>query len=205
MGRGIGKAGPRFTDGPEFETIGSGGGMGRECKPSKRDPRFTRITCSSCGTIMGVALHGANGPAYCGGCWDGMDDDAAGAVEEAAGNSGGLRGAGTDGRRHGLFGFEDREDNGGSDGSTGEGMESGKGDADGDAGGQVRRMRALMRSLESEHGGPPTRRQVLDGMVLDGAGGAWKNLEAAEWCLDNVLGGIVYEPEAGRLAMIDGE
>ena len=204
MGRGIGKAGPRFTDGPEFETIGMGGGMGGDWKPSKRDKRFSRIVCRSCGTIIGMALHGTNGPAYCGACWDGLDDSggSGGAGDDgSAMNSEGLRGASADGERHGLYGFEDGASADGSDDRAGDGAESGGGDA----GGQVRRMRALMRSLEAEHGGPPTRRQVLDGMVLDGGDGAWKGLEAAEWCLDNVLTGIIYEPEAGHLSMIDGE
>lgn len=218
-----GRAGPLFADdgaggrGSGFETIGSGGGMrGRGAGADhRRDGRFTRIVCDGCGMVIGMALHGANGPAYCGDCWeklgdgggsggdgargprggggdcidDGNDSDADGAGR----GSGEETGAGGDGKEAGR-------EHGGALGEQPSGAENG-----GDGGEQVRRMRALMRSLADGDGGRPTRRQVLDGMLLDGGGGAWTSEEAAEWCLDNALRGIVYEPEAGRLSLIDGD
>ena len=201
MGGGTGRARPSFSDGPEFETIGSRGFD----EIRKSDERFARIVCASCGATLGMALHGAGGPAYCTECWEKLDD-----------GGGGGGGGGCDERSAAGMGDDERECDGaacggrdrahGDDapaGSNESGYAGGNGNAD--SGEQVRRMRALMRSLEAGGAGPPTRRQVLEGMVLDGGGGAWKDGEAAEWCLDNVLAGIVYEPEAGCLSMIDGE
>ena len=201
MGGSTGRARPPFADGPEFETIGSRG-FG---EIRKSDERFARIVCESCGATMGMALHGAGGPAYCAECWEKLDDG-----ERGDGDGGGrgdersAAGMGDDGREceGAAHGGRDRAH---GDDAPARSDEAGNTGGNGDSGEQVRRMRALMRSLEAGGAGPPTRRQVLDGMVLDGGGGAWKDREAAEWCLDNVLAGIVYEPEAGCLSMIDGE
>lgn len=193
MGGSTGRARLPFSDGPEFETIGSRG-FG---EIRKSDERFARIVCASCGATLGMALHGAGGPAYCTECWEKLDDDGGGGERPAAGMGDDEREC--EGAAHGG-----RDRARGDDAPAGS-DESGDGGGNADSGEQVRRMRALMRSLEAGGAGPPTRRQVLEGMVLDGGGGAWKDREAAEWCLDNVLAGIVYEPEAGCLSMIDGE
>lgn len=155
--------------------------------------RFSRIACASCGTIIGMALDGGGGPAYCVECWERTAEEAG-----ARGDGGLAAGAGLDdGARHG--------DGGGAEDGGGEGGgRNGGGGGDGDSSGeQARRMRSLVRALtDGRDGRPPTRRQVIDAMVLDGGGGAWSDADAAEWCLDNVLGGMLYEPEAGRLSVI---
>ena len=214
-----GRAGPLFADdgrGSGFETIGSGGGMrGKGAGADhRRDGRFARIVCDGCGMVIGMALHGANGPAYCGDCWEKLGDGGASSGGDGAGeprggggdcdgNDNDADGAGMGGREETGAGGDGEEAGGEHGGARGEppGDENGGGDG----GEQVRRMRALMRSLADGGEGRPTRRQVLDGMVLDGGGGAWTSVEAAEWCLDNALCGIVYEPEAGRLSLIDGD
>lgn len=209
MGGNTGKAKPPFSDGPPFETIGSRG----YGEIRKGDERFARIVCASCGTTMGMALHGAGGPAYCAECWENLDDgedgDRGGGGNENNGGSAAGVGDGChmgEGAAHEGCDRADGDDAPAEpDGSGGVDGASGGNGCDGGSGEQVRRMRALMRTLEGGESGPPTRRQVLEGMVLDGGGGAWKDREAAEWCLDNILAGIVYEPEAGRLSMIDGE
>lgn len=204
MSRGRGD-GPLFAEGGGFKTIGSGGGPSAGAA-GRRDDRFVQIMCEACGTIIGMAMHGTNGPAYCGDCWEKLGNnggDRAGTAQDVSGEEEARRRDEQDGgERDGMDGMCDDGDDGCA--SEPEGTEAAP-RGGGDRGEQVRRLRALMRSLADADGGPPSRRDVLDVMVLDGGGGAWKTAEAAEWCLENVLGGIVYEPAAGRLSMIDGE
>ena len=158
--------------------------------------RFSRITCASCGTIIGMALDGGagGGPAYCVECWERTAEEASARGDGGLDAESGL----DDGALHGDG--SGAEDGGGGGGDRNGG---GGGDSGGDGGEQARRMRSLVRALtDGRDGRPPTRRQVIDAMVLDGGGGAWSGADAAEWCLDNVLGGMLYEPEAGRLSVI---
>lgn len=204
MSRGRGD-GPLFAEGGGFKTIGSGGGPGAGAA-GRRDDRFVQIVCEACGTIIGMAMHGTNGPAYCGDCWEklgGGGGDRSCVARDASDVEEARQRDEQDGeeRESGCGACDEGEDGRGSEPEGTEAVPHGGGDR----GEQARRLRALMRSLAAADGGPPARRDVLEAMVLDGGGGAWKTAEAAEWCLDNVLGGMVYEPTAGRLSMIDGE
>lgn len=178
--------------GSEFDTIG---GMGGE--------RVTRIECAKCGTAMGVVTGHVYGPAYCGECWERIQEDGAGAVavgdarggEDAVMDEDGGGAGGAGGTEHGGDAAEV--------GAPGEG--GGRGE-EGGSGGLALRLRAIMHSLRDERGGEsPTRKEVLEMMAIDGGGGAWRTADEAAYSLDNALCGIVYEPADGRLSLIDGE
>ena len=198
------RTGPLFAGGE-----GDEGGGGEARGPLRlRDERFSQIVCASCGTIVGMALNGAGGLAYCGECWEKMAADDMDAAEGAGAEEGRRDPGAEEGAQRGEYGGGNGDDESGGDksGADPDRLRNGPhggGGASGGGGEQARRLRAIMRSLAGGRGNrPPTRRQVLDAMVRDGGGGAWKDNDAAEWCLDNALGSLLYEPEAGRLAAI---
>ena len=91
------------------------------------------------------------------------------------------------------------------DGTGGEGAEGGGGagrrppDGGGAGAARLRRFCALMRDLEAEEGGPPERAAVIARMS---GTREWRDAEEAARYLD-AASGVVYEPAAGRLSLID--
>lgn len=207
--------GALFGDGSVVEGFdGKVSDAAEAARDAIRRGAYSRISCLSCGTVIGAAVGGGAGgagagagatvAAYCGDCWRMHMEDA-----REAGSDGDKGGAGDEA---GTGGSGNGNDNAGGDVDVG-------GDGDG-AGVQApadppqsgeelaHRLRRVMHSLETDdvvNGKAPRRTHVIGGMLMDGGGGVWKTAEDAARCLDGVLSGIVYEPSDGRLALIDGE
>ena len=200
-----GRSSPLFDgdDDDDADRPDAAGGMkgrtGRTVRNGLERGRLVRIVCASCETIMGV-VGDTSGPAYCAECLrEAMNDD----DDDDAGDGDGGVGDGDvgDGVCEDCAGPGMDDDDGGNSG-PGEWGDGGVGEG-GECSEQARRLRHIMHSLSPENGAAPTRRQVVDGMLGDGA---WGTAEAAEQFLDLASEhGVIYEPDVGRLRLIDEE
>ena len=228
-GRGMMNVGDR---GPLFDGDGAGSVEGFDgdvvdaadlAREAIRRGAYARASCLSCGAAIGVvvgvgggaqgglAAAAAGAAAYCGDCWRMHMEDAR---DEGGCDAGGGGGGADAAHAKGERGFEFKiggmtvqgrmQVNVGREGDEHGGVPLPQGDE-----GLAGRLRKIIRSLEEAYEGvgevAPLRAHVVAGMLADGGAGAWKTAEDAERCLDGPLNGIVYEPSAGRLALIDGE
>lgn len=139
---------------------------------------FAVAKCASCGASVAV-VRGDAPAMYCLGCWNGGSGRPP-ALDGTCGG-GGEGGGGAGGRPSDAGGA-------GIAGSSG-----------GEGAARLRRFCALMRDLEAEAGGPPERTAVIARMSDTRE---WRDAEEAARYLD-AASGVVYEPAAGRLSLID--